>query len=519
MNSPTPTKTIRLILGDQLSLNHSWFQTVDDSILYVLMEIRSETSYVRHHIQKILGIFMAMRQFASHLIELGHDVHYIALNDQENQHDFVKNCQNLSLKYPHAIFERQHADEYRVEELLKNSTSPIFHAVDSEHFLCPQNISDSMKKRIPRMEFFYRDMRRHWNILLTENGEPIGGKWNFDSDNRAKWNGNPHLKKWLGQAPYNATNEQKILLKTLQGLLIEMKVETIGSVTIDDWGWPTTRKQALECLEHFINERLIHFGTYQDAMTDSHPTLFHACLSFALNIKLLNPLEVIQSAINASQKNNIPLNSVEGFIRQILGWREYVRAIYHARMPEYGQMNALNAQKPLPQWFWNGETQMNCLHHSIKQSLELGYAHHIQRLMVTGNFALLAGCHPDAVDEWYLGIYIDAFEWVELPNTRGMSQFADGGLLGSKPYCASATYMQKQGDYCNNCTYQAKKRHGNGACPLNSLYWDFHVRHRDILGKNPRLGMVYRTWDKKTPEEQTATLGQATIYLNQIDRL
>jgi deoxyribodipyrimidine photolyase-related protein len=236
-------------------------------------------------------------------------------------------------------------------------------------------------------------------------------------------------------------------------------------------------------------------------------------------VKLLHPLEVIQAALAAFEAGKVPLADIEGFVRQILGWREFVRGVYWARMPGYAQLNALNAQRPLPSWYWSGDTQMACLQQAIRQSLDSAYAHHIQRLMVTGNFALLAGCAPDEVDAWYLGIYIDAFEWVELPNTRGMSQFADGGLLGSKPYCGSASYMQRQGDYCRGCHYDAKRRHGEGACPLNSLYWHFHLRHADSLGRNPRLAMPYKAWSRMDETERSATLAQAEHYLARLDTL
>ncbi len=254
-------------------------------------------------------------------------------------------------------------------------------------------------------------------------------------------------------------------------------------------------------------------------MSTASPTLFHAGISFALNLKLLHPLEVIQAALGEFEAGRVQLSTVEGFVRQILGWREFVRGVYWARMPSYGQLNVLEHQRALPSWYWNGQTRMNCLKYAIAQSLELGYAHHIQRLMLTGNFALLAGIAPDDVDAWYLGIYVDAFEWVEMPNTRGMSQYADGGLLGSKPYAGSASYINKMSDYCKGCHYQPKLRHGDGACPFNSLYWDFHHRHQARLQNNPRLGMTYQTWRKMSEAEQVATLKQAEIYLQQIEQL
>ncbi|MGL6041136.1 MAG: cryptochrome/photolyase family protein, partial [Deefgea sp.] len=296
-------------------------------------------------------------------------------------------------------------------------------------------------------------------------------------------------------------------------------VKTLGQPQASAFPWPITRTQAKHALATFIQNALPLFGAYQDAMSTASPTLFHAGLSFALNIKLLHPLEVIQAALQEFEAERVSLSTVEGFVRQILGWREYVRGVYWARMPDYGQLNALDHQRQLPRWYWDGQTKMNCAKHAIDQSLELGYAHHIQRLMVTGNFALLAGIAPDEVDAWYLGIYVDAFEWVEMPNTRGMSQYADGGLLGSKPYAGSASYINKMSNYCKGCHYEPKQRHGEGACPFNSLYWHFHHRHAAKLEKNPRIGMTYQTWKKMPDAERAATLAQAEHYLAQLDHL
>jgi deoxyribodipyrimidine photolyase-related protein len=297
------------------------------------------------------------------------------------------------------------------------------------------------------------------------------------------------------------------------------KVKTLGNPQAENFPWPITRSQAKAWLKHFVANALPNFGEFQDAMSTASATLFHAGISFALNIKLLHPLEVIQAAIKEFNEGRVSIATTEGFVRQILGWREFVRAVYWARMPNYAQLNVLRHERPLPRWYWDGDTKMNCLQHAIGQSLDGAYAHHIQRLMITGNFALLAGCAPDAVDAWYLGIYIDAFEWVEMPNTRGMSQYADGGILGSKPYAGSASYIHKMSDYCQNCHYQHKLRHGEKACPFNSLYWHFHARHAERLAKNPRIGMTYRLWEKMSLQEREQTLAQAEIYLAKIDDL
>jgi deoxyribodipyrimidine photolyase-related protein len=360
------------------------------------------------------------------------------------------------------------------------------------------------------MEYFYRDLRQRFGVLLADGGEPEGGKWNYDVDNRARWPGSPAAPAWRWPAHD---------LSDLWREIVTAGVVTMGDANEGHVRWPLTRREARAGLAQFVHEALPHFGRYQDALTSRSLTLFHSLLSFSLNVKMLHPLEVIHAALEAYRRGAVTLESTEGFIRQILGWREFVRGVYWARMPGYGRENALRAVRPLPGWYWSGETGMACLAHAIGQSLRHAYAHHIQRLMVTGNFALLAGCDPDEVDAWYLGIYVDAFEWVEMPNTRGMSQFADGGVVGSKPYCGAASYISKQGDYCKGCAYDPKLRHGERACPFNSLYWHFHDRHRALLSGNPRLKMPYQLWEKMGAEERRATLQQAEVYLANLDAL
>jgi deoxyribodipyrimidine photolyase-related protein len=300
-----------------------------------------------------------------------------------------------------------------------------------------------------------------------------------------------------------------------------MQVQTIGQLDSERFDWPVTREEALQTLDHFIQHRLAAFGVYQDAMTQRDWLLFHSRLSFCLNTKLLHPMEVVEACVSywAANAEQVDFAGVEGFVRQIVGWREYMRGVYWARMPEYAELNFFGHKASLPSWYWTGKTGLNCLRHSIEQSLERAYAHHIQRLMVTGNFALLLGADPDQVDEWYLGIYMDAVEWVEITNTRGMSQFADGGIVGTKPYVSSANYIHKMGDYCENCTYKRDLKYGKGSCPFNSLYWDFYHRSRSLLERNPRIGMMYKVWDKMAEKEQKAILAQAEMYKQQIESL
>lgn len=340
--------------------------------------------------------------------------------------------------------------------------------------------------------------------------EPVGGAWNYDAENRHKYMGKEAIPP-----PLLFNKDVRSIEKEIQ----VSGIKTIGSVDAKNFSWPVTRKESLQLLRYFIEHALPWFGRYQDAMVRNAWLMFHSKLSFSLNTKMLHPLEVIQEAEEAwrNDPQRYPLASVEGFIRQILGWREYVRGIYWMHMPEYATLNYFEHQRTLPAFYWTGETNMECMKQAIQGSLHHAYAHHIQRLMVTGAFALLAGVHPDEVDAWYLGIYADAVEWVEMPNTRGMSQFADGGIMGTKPYAGSANYMHKMSDYCTSCYYNKSLKYGERACPFNSLYWHFYHRHRDKLYNNPRIGMMYKTWDRFSEEEQNKILKQAEIYLSKID--
>jgi len=296
-------------------------------------------------------------------------------------------------------------------------------------------------------------------------------------------------------------------------------VSSFGQAQAEQFRWPCNRAESLACLDAFVRHSLPHFGDFEDAMSSQSPRLFHSMLSFALNVKMLHPMEVIRRAEQAYRAGAAPLAAVEGFIRQILGWREYVRGIYWAHMPAYAHHNALDQQADLPSWFWTGKTRMNCMHHAISQSLETAHAHHIQRLMVIGNFSLLAGLNPQQVHQWYLGIYIDAFEWVEMPNTLGMSQWADGGLIATKPYVSSAAYIDRMSDYCRGCHYDKKQKVGDKACPFNALYWDFFDRHKKRLGRNPRLGMVYRQLEKMPNEQIESLKMEAGAIRNNLDGL
>lgn len=509
-------KTLRLILGDQLNEKHSWFQNVDESIHYVLMEVATETDYVAHHIQKVIGYFAAMREFSEQLKIQGHNVTYIRLVDSNNQQTFETNLSKILKEGAFTQFEYQEPDEYRVDQYLKNfcsSLTILTSVISSEHFLCDRSFLSQFfeGKKTYLMESFYRQMRKDHSILM-EGKDPVGGKWNYDADNRKKIPANHVIS-----APLLFSNDTS----EIEIELAKANVKTIGTVDSKHFLWPINRFQSLELLKFFIDECLPLFGTFQDAMHQNQWSIYHSRLSFSMNTKMISPKEVIDAAIEAWKKNEteISLNQLEGFVRQILGWREYMRGIYWAKMPEYASLNFFENTAPLPDWFWTGKTKMNCLSQAIKQSLDYAYAHHIQRLMITGNFALLAGINPDEIDRWYLGIYIDASEWVEITNTRGMSQFADGGIVGTKPYVSSATYIDKMGNYCGNCQYKKELKTGEKSCPFNSLYWNFYDRNEAKLSKNPRIGMMYNVWRKMEPTQKTALLKQAELYLDKINEL
>ena len=507
--------TLRLILGDQLNPLHPWFGNADRSVVYVLMEVRQETDYVLHHAQKILAIFAAMRAFAAELRAAGHRVRYVALDDPSNRQSLTGNLDALAQHYGATRVEWQSPDEWRLDAQLQAwaATQPLQTAeVDSAHFLTSRHELAGLFKGRKQwlMEHFYRTMRRRFALLLDANGEPEGGQWNFDADNRKPWPGTP--AEPLDARPLH---DHSALWEMLQ----RCGVQSFGDPQAAQMRWPLNRAEALACLDAFIQTALPHFGDFEDAMSSNHTRLFHSLLSFALNVKMLHPLEVVQHAEAAYRSGHAPLAAVEGFVRQIVGWREYVRGIYWSQMPGYDTRNALGHTLPLPAWFWTGDTRMRCLQKSIGQSLETAHAHHIQRLMVIGNFALLTGLDPQALHRWYLGIYIDAFEWVELPNTLGMSQWADGGLIATKPYVSSGAYIHRMSDYCKGCAYAVTEKVGPNACPFNALYWDFFARHEERLGKNPRLGMVYRQLQKMQGPPLEALREQAAATRARLDAL
>ena len=505
-----------LILGDQLSHRLSALEGADkDNDLVVMAEVHSEASYTNHHKKKLVFIFSAMRHFADALEEDGWRVHYQryhpdnpAQSIEQVIAELVRECQ------PERVITTE-CGEWRLHEQIsrwhKTLGIPVEIRPDTR-FVC--NIDEFARwaegRKQLRMEFFYREMRKKTGLLMTSEGQPEGGQWNFDTDNRKKWAGKP-------PAPAPFREEPDAITTEVIELVNEYFSEHFG--TTGNFHYAVTAEQAQEALAHFVDFALPCFGDYQDAISDNEDWLFHSILSPYLNTGLLDPMEVCEEAVRAWHAGRAPLNAVEGFVRQIIGWREFVRGIYWLLMPGYARENRLGNSRELPWFYWTGDTKMRCMHKAIDATARNAYAHHIQRLMVTGNFALLAGVKPEAICDWYLAVYIDAFDWVELPNTLGMVMHADGGYLGSKPYAASGKYIQRMSDHCQNCHYRVQDATGDRACPFNSLYWHFIDRHREDFANNPRMTMMYRNWDKQKPERREALRARADWVLANIETL
>jgi deoxyribodipyrimidine photolyase-related protein len=510
------SKKLKLILGDQLNYRHSWYEKTEADTIFVIMEMRQETDYVQHHIQKIVGFFAAMFNFAAFLRNNGHQVVHLKINDVENRQNLTENLLFFFEKHAITHFEYQLPDEFRLDVQLSDFCKTLkitSKSVDSEHFLTKRDDLATFfaGKKTYLMESFYRSMRKKHDLMMT-NGEPDGGQWNFDASNR---------KPFKGDAANISRLEFRHDYREILAEIEKSGAKYFGNIDAANFNWPTTRHESLQILDFFLQNLFHNFGNYEDAMHTGHWSLFHSRLSFSMNTKMLSPLEVVERAI-LFWKNDVERVSVEqceGFVRQIIGWREFMRGVYWAKMPEFATLNFFKHDRKLPDWFWTGDTKMNCLKHAIRQSLDHAYAHHIQRLMITGNFLLLAGIDPDQIDHWYLGIYIDALEWVEITNTRGMSQYADGGIVGTKPYVSSANYIDKMSNYCTKCYYGKAIRTGERACPFNSLYWHFFEKNRNLLEKNPRIGMVYPSLNKMDAATKADLMATATGYLDKIEEL
>jgi len=510
MQSPgaAPQRLV-VVLGDQLSPALSSLQAADKARDRVLIaELADEATYVRHHKKKIAFLFSAMRQFAEELRAAGWTVDYVPLDAPGNSGSFTGEvARAVAAHRPERIVVTE-AGEWRVSQMLASWQDALGLPVEilpDTRFVCPLPVfrawADGRKQL--RMEYFYRDMRRRTGLLM-DGDQPVGGQWNFDAENRKA--AAPDL--FMPRPPVFAPDS---LTRDVLALVAQRFADHFGD--LEPFGFAVTRRDAEAAFTAFVARALPRFGDYQDAMLSDEPFLYHAVIAQYLNCGLLDPLVVCREVEQAFRAGHVPLNAAEGFIRQIIGWREYVRGVYWLNMPGYAHSNFLEHTRPLPEFYWTGETEMACVRAAITQTRQHAYAHHIQRLMVTGTFALLAGIDPHALHEWYLSVYADAYEWVELPNTVGMSQFADGGLLASKPYAASGAYINRMSNYCATCRFDVKQRTGPEACPFNALYWDFIARHRGKIGGNPRMAQMVRTYDKFADDEQERIAQSAAAVL------
>ncbi|WP_299566848.1 cryptochrome/photolyase family protein [uncultured Sulfitobacter sp.] len=498
-----------LVLGDQLSEGLSALREgCKDRDTVVMAEVVEEATYVRHHPKKIALIFAAMRKFAAALENDGWTVAYTQLDDTDNAGSIVGELLRRAEQTAAESVICTEPGEWRL--INKLTHAPIkTRILPDDRFLATHAEFEGWAKgrKSLRMEYFYREMRRKTGLLM-DGDNPAGGQWNFDHDNRKPAPGSIAPEGPLTFEPDNVTGDVLALVEAQFG-------DHFG--TLRPFTFATTRAQALDALAHFVKHSLPTFGDYQDAMVTGEPFMFHAILSPYINMGLLGSMEVCEAAQEAYDNGDAPINAVEGFIRQIIGWREYVRGIYFLEGPDYASRNVLKQKRDLPAMYWGGETDMACMEAAVGQTQEHAYAHHIQRLMVTGNFALLAGIDPQQVSEWYLEVYADAYEWVEAPNVVGMSQFADGGVIASKPYVSSGSYINRMSDYCKGCAYSVTKKTGEGSCPFNTLYWHFLDRHRDRFSDNPRMGNMYATWDRMDEEKRETVLSDAQAVLSKLD--
>jgi len=502
-------RNLILVLGDQLTSTIASLAAGDKARDRVLIaELHDEASYVRHHKKKIALLFSAMRHFAKELRGLGWSVDYVTLDAPGNRGNFSDQIADaVAALRPERIVVTQ-PGEWRIAEMIQGWPARFGLPVDilpDNRFLCsPEAFAQwaGGRKQL-RMEYFYREMRRQTGLLMAGD-QPEGGQWNFDAENRKPATSGKIMPRPQAFAPDAITREVLALVAARFG-------DHFGDLT--PFWFAVTRADAENAFAAFVQQALPYFGDFQDAMLAGEPFLYHAVIAHYLNCGLLDPLCVCRAVEAAYRAGEVPLNAAEGFIRQIIGWREYVRGIYWLHMPGYQHRNFFGHTRALPDFYWTGDTEMACVKAAVTQTKQQAYAHHIQRLMVTGNFAMLAGVNPHALHEWYLAVYADAYEWVELPNTVGMSQFADGGLLASKPYAASGAYINRMSNYCGGCRYDVKQRTGAQACPFNALYWDFIARHRDKIGGNPRMAQMVRTYDKFAPEEQRRITDSAAAFL------
>lgn len=505
-------KTLRLILGDQLTHSLPILEDLGAEDHVLMMEVYDEAAYVPHHPKKIAFLFSAMRHFSKELTDRGIKVHYIRLDSEESRSSFSETLEGFLEKESFNQVLVTEPGEWRVLEefqKLEDSLEIPLKILPDTRFFC--SIPDFKKwakgKKSLLMENFYRLQRKEQGILLEENGKPAGGEWNYDKENRKAIKGAIKLPR-----PMHFKHDQ--ITEEVLDLVRDRFSQNFGS--LDHFWFAVTHTQAKRALSHFIEYALPQFGDFQDAMKKGEYYLFHSALSQYLNCGLLTPREICHAVEEAYSDGKVPINSAEGYIRQVLGWREFIRGIYWTFMPKYKSLNALGAKRPLPNLYWGGETKMQCMQHVVKQTEEEAHSHHIQRLMITGNFALIAGLDPAEVCEWYLAVYADAYEWVELPNTLGMALFADGGIVGTKPYAASGAYINRMSNFCKTCEYNVKDKTGEKACPFNYLYWDFLMRHESKFRQNNRMKMILTHLDRMTGEDKKTIQKQASAFLRSL---
>ena len=514
MRYPTSMTILIPVLGDQLSHTLASLRDVDRSDAVVLMmEVSEETTYVRHHQRKIALILSAMRHFAEELRAAGWRVDYVRLDDPDNDGSFTGEVVRAVDRHRPDSIRIVEPGEWRVKTAIDGWAGRCDLPVDvlaDDRFICGllefQTWAQARNELM--MEYFYREMRRKTGLLMGADGKPEGGQWNLDKENRAPPARGLTYPEPMQFAPDDTTIEVMTLVADRFG-------GHFGR--LENFSLPVTAAQARTALSHFIRTALPNFGTYQDAMVTGQDWLYHSWLSPALNLGLLTPLEVAQAAADAYAAGAVPLNSAEGFIRQIIGWREYVRGYYWLEMPAVADANALNATRPLPEFYWTGDTDMLCLAEAVRNTRDNGYAHHIQRLMVLGNFAMLVGVRPQDVADWFLAVYVDAYEWVELPNVIGMSQHADGGRLATKPYAGGGAYINRMSDHCGTCRYDVKQKSGPDACPFNALYWDFLARHERRFRRNHRMMKMYASWDRMAPATRDDYRASALAFMNTLE--
>ena len=511
-------RNLIVVMGDQLDLEASAYDNFDARVDAVWMaEVADESTRVWSNRPRIVMFLAAMRHFALALKAVNRPLHYAQLDASGNQGSLAAQLQADMERLRPARLVMTEPGDWRVLQAIKavaDASSTPLEICEDRHFL--SSVSDfaahARGRKSLRMEYFYREQRRRHSVLMDpqNEGAPLGGKWNFDAENREAFGA-----AGPGEVPPRCAFKPDAVTRKVIALVERRFPQHPGR--LESFAWPVTRAQALQSLRAFVKERLPQFGRYQDAMWPGDPWLYHSHLSAALNLKLLNPREVLAAAVAAYESGHAPLASVEGFVRQILGWREYVRGIYWTQMPGYLELNTLGADADLPVWYWTGDTDMACLRDAIGQTLTHGYANHIQRLMVTGLYALMLGVQPKQVHTWYLAVYVDAVEWVELPNTLGMSQYADGGLMGSKPYVATGKYIERMSPHCKGCRYDPAQRSGERACPFTTLYWNFLMRHEATLAKNPRMALQVKNLARMdAAQRQEVALRAAAIRRGEV---